>query len=167
MCRGMTKTASNQPPLANELSAQSEIDVARYLRHWLCHARGRVRAVTYEGYEVLLRRHAVPRFGHLRLHELRALDVQSLYGELLAGSAESPALSAGTVLNLHLVLTQALGQAVRWQLLAANPAAGAQPPRPRRAAPLGADPALLERLAPPPPRALYELPRAPPLAARV
>src|SRR5919201_1675898 len=146
MCRGMTRTASNQPPLASELSAQSEIDVARYLRHSLAHARGRVRAVTYEGYEVLLRRHALPRFGHLRLHELRALDVQSFYGELLAGSAESPALSAGTVVNLHLVLTQAFGQAVRWQLLATNPVAGAQPPRPRRPPRLVVDPPLLSRL---------------------
>ncbi len=36
-------------------------------------------------------------------------------------------------LNLHLVLTQALSQAVRWGYIGTNPAAGAQPPRPRRA----------------------------------
>lgn len=30
------------------------------------------------------------------------------------------ALSGGTVVNPHLVLTQALGQAVRWQLLPVN-----------------------------------------------
>jgi len=64
------------------------------------------------------------------------------------------------VLNLHLVLRQALGQAVRWELLAANPAAGAQPPRPRRAAPLVADPALLERLLAATAGSLYELPCA-------
>jgi hypothetical protein len=33
------------------------------------------------------------------------------------------------VLNLHLVLTQALGQAVRWGICAQNPVKGAQPPR--------------------------------------
>jgi hypothetical protein len=32
-----------------------------------------------------------------------------------------PPLSAGTVLNLHLVLTQVLGQAVKWGYLASNP----------------------------------------------
>jgi integrase len=57
-------------------------------------------------------------------------------------------------------LTQALGQAVRWELLAANPAAGAQPPRPRRAAPLVADPALLERLLAATAGSVYELPCA-------
>jgi len=46
------------------------------------------------------------------------------------------------VLNLHLVLTQALGQAVRWGLLEQNPARGAQPPRPCRPEPRVVDPAL-------------------------
>src|SRR5439155_6071812 len=45
-------------------------------------------------------------------------------------------VSAGTVLNLHLVLVQALNQAVRWGLIGANPAKGAQPPRPRRPEPV-------------------------------
>jgi integrase len=127
-------------------AAGTELDVAKYLQQWLAHARGRVRAVTYEGYEALLRRHALPRIGHLELRELRPLDIQNLYGDLLAGSRETGGLSGGTVLNLHLVLTQAFGQAVRWQLLAANPAAGAQPPRPRRPPRLLVDPPLLSRL---------------------
>jgi integrase len=105
-----------------------------------------VSVVTYEGYEALLRRHALPRLGNLKLDELSPLQIQDLYRELLAGSEASGPLSAGTVLNLHLVLTQAFGQAVRWQLLAANPVAGAQPPRPRRAPRLLVDPALLARL---------------------
>jgi integrase len=126
--------------------ASEKPDVAGYLQQWLAHARGRVRAVTYEGYEVLLRRHALPRLGQLQLQELSPLAIQGLYGELLAGSGENDGLSAGTVLNLHLVLNQAFAQAVRWQLLAANPVAGAQPPRPRRPPRLLVDPALLARL---------------------
>jgi hypothetical protein len=55
-------------------------------------------------------------------------------------------LSAWTVLNLHLVLTQALGQAVRWGILASNPAKGAQPPRPARPDPVVVDPALAFRI---------------------
>jgi integrase len=122
--------------------------------------RGRVRRVTFEGYEVLVRRHALPALGALELAALRPLHLQDLYGRLLAGGAGRRPLAAGTVLNLHLVLTQALGQAVRWQLLATNPAAGAQPPRPRRAAPLVADPALLERLLAATAGTVYELPCA-------
>jgi integrase len=138
--------SAHEQPLAAGSARNADSDVASYLQRWLAHARARVRAVTYEGYESLLRRHAVPRIGHLGLAELSPLDLQNLYGELLIGSDGRAALGAGTVLNLHLVLTQAFGQAVRWQLLAANPVAGAQPPRPRRAGRLLVDPPLLEHL---------------------
>ena len=142
----MSATSSPAERLQPGARTAGELDVAGYLRQWLAHARGRIRAVTYEGYEVLLRRHALPRLGQLRLEELDPLAIQNLYGELLAGSAERGALSAGTVLNLHLVLNQAFAQAVRWQLLAANPVAGAQPPRPRRAPRQLVDPPLLAAL---------------------
>jgi integrase len=144
----MSATVSSAEPLNPEPEplAAGKLDVAGYLLQWLAHARGRVRAVTYEGYEVLLRRHVLPRLGQLQLQELDPLQVQGLYSELLAGDAENGGLSAGTVLNLHLVLNQAFAQAVRWQLLAANPVAGAQPPRPRRPPRLLVDPALLARL---------------------
>jgi hypothetical protein len=59
----------------------------------------------------------LPRLEAVLLADLHPLMLQRLYGDLLAKG-----LSAGTVLNLHLVLTQALAQAARWGLI---PAAGA------------------------------------------
>lgn len=50
------------------------------------------------------------------------------------------------MLNLHLVLTQALSQAVRWGYLSTNPASGAQPPRPRRAELTVLDQTAVERI---------------------
>lgn len=105
-----------------------------------------MRRRTYEGYECLLRCHALTGLGALELMELRPLRLQQLYGDLLEGTASRPALSGGTVLNLHLVLNQALGQAVRWQLLLANPAAGVQPPRPQRSGRIVVDAQLAQRL---------------------
>src|SRR6266487_3550997 len=98
-----------------------------YLHQWLSHARARVRPKTYEGYEGVIRLYASPALGEIPLARLHPLHLQRLYGALTERG-----LAGGTVLNLHLVLTQALAQAVRWGLLGANPAAGAQPPRPRR-----------------------------------
>ena len=133
--------------LTNPLAPDGGLTVASYLRRWLAHSKGRVRATTWEGYEALLRRHALPAIGHFLLAELRPLDVQELYGRLLdAGDREAVGLSGGSVLNLHLVLTQAFGQAVRWELLAVNPTAGAQPPRPQRPPRIVVDQQLLERL---------------------
>jgi integrase len=109
---------------------QGTLEVGSYLRRWLDHMRGRVRAKTHQGYEGLIRLYALPHLQGLALTALRPLHLQGLYSSLLADPHRH--LSGGTVLNLHLVLTQALGQAVRWGLLGSNPAAGAQPPRPRR-----------------------------------
>jgi integrase len=117
------------------------MEVVGYLSYWLAHMVGRVRPITLEGYRTLIHRHAVPKIGSITLGEIGPLDLQQLYAELM-----STGLSAGTVLNLHLVLTQALGQAVRWRLTSANAAAGAQPPRPRRRQPAVVDQALASRL---------------------
>lgn len=102
--------------------------MGEYLDIWLAHVRGRVRQKTWQSYEGLTRVHARPSLGQISLDGLHALHLQELYGQLLELHP-----SGGTVLNLHLVLTQALGQAVRWGYIGSNPAAGAQPPRPRRA----------------------------------
>jgi hypothetical protein len=111
-------------------------------------------AKTYEGYEGMLRLYASPAIGDHLLTDLTSLTVQRLYAQLLARG-----LSGGTVLNLHLVLTQSLGQAVKWGLLTANPVAGAQPPRPRRPELAIVDPSLAGRiLAPRPGRFLRTIP---------
>jgi integrase len=119
----------------------TDLSTGEYLHQWLHHARGRVRPKTYEGYEGVIRLYASPALGEIPLHHLHPLHLQSLYGTLTERG-----LSGGTVLNLHLVLTQALSQAVRWGLLPANPAAGAQPPRPRRPEQKVVDPALAGRI---------------------
>ena len=129
-----------------EAEAQETGTVGEYLDQWLAHVRGRVRARTWQGYEGVIRLYALPRLSSLELVSLRPLDLQHLYSGLLA--REVRPLSAGTVLNLHLVLHQALGQAVRWDLIASNPVDGAQPPRPRRPEFTAVDTALPDFLRP-------------------
>lgn len=114
-------------------SDAGELSVGAFLSGWLAHTRARVRASTYDGYESLIRCRALPSIGGVRLRELHPLQLLDMYARLMVPrSAGGPGLSGGTVRNLHLVLAQALGQAVRWQLIAVSPAPGAQPPRPRR-----------------------------------
>jgi integrase len=114
-----------------QVSPEEEETVGAYLSSWLQHSKTRVRAKTHEGYEGLVRLYARPGIGDIPLASLSPLHLQRLYGNLLSDPLRH--LSGGTVLNLHLVLTQALSQAVRWGYISSNPAAGAQPPRPRRA----------------------------------
>jgi integrase len=126
------------------LAEPGSIGTGTYLGRWLSHVRGRVRAKTYEGYEGLIRLYALPGIGPVPLSDLHPLHLQSLYSFLL--DEREPPLSGGTVLNLHLVLTQSLAQAVRWQILASNPASGAQPPRPRRQEFTAIDASLAQRI---------------------
>jgi integrase len=137
-------------PRPSHASLRSELtpamSVALYLRHWLGHVRGRVRTSTYEGYRYLIEFHAIPALGEIELDKLHPLDLQSLYATLLDSGTGRRALSAGSVRNLHLVLGQALKQAVSWELLNRSPALGAQPPRRRPLDYTIADPTLLQRL---------------------
>ncbi len=123
---------------------EKDESLASFLDAWLDHAAGRVRAKTWQGYECLIRLYARPVLGDLSLSELRPLHLQRLYAALLSDPGRP--LSGGTVLNLHLVLTQALSQAVRWGYISSNPASGAQPPRPRRAEPAQVDAELSEAI---------------------
>jgi integrase len=132
------------PPSVSEPvleAVDGSMTVGAYLGAWLAHMRGRVRPRTHDGYAGSIRLYAAPAIGGIALRELNSLQLQALYGKVL-GSGRS----AGTVLNLHLVLTQALGQAVRWGLIGLNPASGAQPPRPHRPEHVVIDEALAARI---------------------
>jgi hypothetical protein len=85
---------------AQVLGKDQDASLGHYLKEWLAHARGRVRATTYQGYEYLIRCYALPALGEVSLSELSPLHIQRLYSSLLVPERR---LSAGTVLNLHLV----------------------------------------------------------------
>jgi len=119
----------------------TEVLTGEYLSQWLRHSKGRLRSKTHEGYEGLIRLYAAPALGGIVLARLHPLHLQECYASLLERG-----LAGGTVLNLHLVLAQALSQAVRWGLIERSPASGAQPPRPRRPEPVAVDPALAARI---------------------
>lgn len=99
-----------------------------YLNKWLeTAARARVRERTFEGYEWLLRHYVIPKLGARRLADVQALDVQTLYNDLLKNG-----ISAKTIRNLHQVFSSALTQAVKWKMLAHNPCALVELPRRER-----------------------------------
>jgi integrase len=143
------------PPGLGTLADAEVLTVEAFFHQWLSHAKGRVRAKTYDGYECLIRLYVLPRLGSVLLVEVRPLLIQRLYGDLLGRG-----LSGGTILNLHLVLTQAFAQATRWGLIPVNPVAGAQPPRPRRPEIAMVDPSLAERILAATSGTFFELPAA-------
>lgn len=76
-------------------------------------------------------RWSTPALGRILLCKLQPLHTQDVCSEKLArgrkdGSGE---LSAHTVVHMHRFLRTALGQAVKWQILARNPANVVEPPK--------------------------------------
>ncbi len=72
--------------------------------------------------------------GGYELSKLRPLHIQGFYTSAVTSGRKDGkgGLSAQTVLHFHRLIHRALGQAVRWQLLARNPAEAVEPPRPQR-----------------------------------
>ena len=87
-----------------------------YLHNWLenC-AKPSIRPKTYTSYEQLIRLHIVPALGNLYLEKLAPQHVQQFMNDKL-----TEGLSTRTVQYLHAVLRVALGQALKWGLIARN-----------------------------------------------
>ncbi len=103
----------------------AKMTVGEYLTHWLATAaRHAVRETSYCGYETTIRVHIIPALGSIPLQRLTPVAVQAFYAHLLAQKH-----SAVVVNKCHLRLSQALKQAVRWQMVARNVCDAVNPPR--------------------------------------
>lgn len=118
--------------------------VADYLENvWLPHldglvAGGKMRPSTATQYRTLARLHVKPHIGGTRLDALDAPQLNRLYAQLLTsgrqtGKAKGTGLSSTTVHLVHVTISRALKDAVRWGKLARNVAANADAPQPKNA----------------------------------
>jgi integrase len=100
---------------------------------WLPTVRGNVKESTLHGYEKVVRSRILPAIGEARLRDLDAARLEAFYADLVSGGGRGVAgLSPKTVTNVAGVLSVALGEAVRWNLISRNPAKDAKTPRLRR-----------------------------------
>jgi integrase len=106
----------------------SGMTLNEYLDKWLeAAAKPRVRERTYLWYEDMLRWYVRPALGDKRLSTVKPLDIQALYSSL-----QERGLSAKSVRHVHVTLSTALTQAVKWRMLMYNPASMVKPPRQER-----------------------------------
>src|SRR3712207_1609668 len=102
------------------------LTVGDYLDRWLSDCvRGTIRESTYSRDKYLVTNHVKPSIGRVKLKNLNALHLQSLYRERLDSG-----LSGSTVQKIHHVLHKALTQAMRWDLIPRNPADSVKAPTP-------------------------------------
>jgi integrase len=101
-----------------------KVTVREFFDHWLDTAAPTLRPSTVRRYRDLARLHIVGVVGNLKLAKLSPAEVQRLYADRLAAG-----LSPTSVRHVHGLLHRALGDAVRWGLLARNVTDAVDPPR--------------------------------------
>jgi integrase len=108
--------------------------LAAFLERWIEHMGGQVSPRSLERYTELCRKNITPLLGCVLLSKLQPANISQAYAKALTSGRRDGqgGLSPRTVTHMHRVLREALQQALRWQLLARNPADAVKPPKVER-----------------------------------
>ena len=104
-------------------TAPAKMTVNNLLDKWLEYQKSRVRESTWQSYQWTLKR-IKSALGNLLLEELAPLSIEDFLLDL-----RSSKLSATSIRYHYNVLSEALTRAVRWRLIAVNPALAVDPPK--------------------------------------
>lgn len=151
--RGTKKDAQRRlTELLHQIQTGTYVDstrltVKQYLEQWLLdHASVNCTPKTHLEYSNKVRDYVLPSIGSLRLQDLKAAHLVSMYQTLRVSgrvrpktvrtAAEEPprverGLSERTLLHVHRILHNAFKQAVLWELLLRNPCDAVASPRPQ------------------------------------
>jgi integrase len=112
----------------------SKTTFAQFLERWLDHVRSQVSPRSHERYCEIVRKNIVPALGSVFLNKLRPAQISAVYSKALASGRRDGkgGLAPTTVVYMHRLIKQALGQAVRWELLTRNVADAVDPPKVER-----------------------------------
>jgi integrase len=122
--------------IITEISTGSFIEpnkttLAEYLTRWLDHIKTQVQPRTHGGYIEKVAQ-LTPRLGSIPLSKLKPEHISAAYSAALASGrrdGKAGGLSARSVHHMHRVLSQALGQALRWGAVNRNVAELVDPPK--------------------------------------
>ena len=110
----------------------SKLTLAEFLDRWEAWVATQVSAKTLERYKELTAHHVRPHLGASRIQRLKTINFAELYGRLQKPKPDGAGLAPRTVGHVHRLLHRVLGQAVKWGVIASNPASAAEPPRVQR-----------------------------------
>jgi integrase len=112
----------------------SKTTVADLLERWLKATEPRVAKKTAQDYRDIVNDRLIPRFGSILLVRLAPLAIEDFYGDLRTSGRRDGkgGLSERSIAYIHRVLSMALAQGVKWQLLLRNPCEAVTSPRAKR-----------------------------------
>jgi integrase len=98
------------------------------MERWLAWRSPHLSPATVRGYRLVLDRYIVPHLGDVQMANVTGRMIDEFYVELgRSGSVGNP-ISASTIRKVHANLRTAFAQAVKWEMIAANPVLAATPP---------------------------------------
>jgi integrase len=110
----------------------NKVALGDFLSRWVDHIKSQVSPKSHERYAGLVNQNIKPLLGAVLITKLKPAQISEAYTKALAGGRrddKAGGLSPRTVGHMHRVLKQALGQAVRWELIIRNPADAVDPPK--------------------------------------
>ena len=112
----------------------SKTTIAEFLDKWLDHIKPQVSPRSHERYTEIATKNLLPLIGGVILAKLQPMQISTAYAKALASGRRDGkgGLAPRSVHHMHRILKQALGQAVRWQLLTRNPCDAVDPPKVER-----------------------------------
>jgi integrase len=117
--------------LSGDVGGAGSLTLGAFLDQWLAGHVPSLKPSTAKSYKEVVQWYVTPRLGHVKLDDVNALLVKSLYADLISGGGRRSGrrLSAGTVGVVHRVLRKAMNDAVLWGMLVRSPLLGVKPPR--------------------------------------
>jgi integrase len=104
--------------------ASTKLQLGDYLSDWLAMKKPIFRPSTWSYYQQLIRTYITPKIGSITLKNLKAIDIQLFYSQLVKQHVGVP-----TIQKIHKLLHSALATAEETGILIRNPASHAHPPR--------------------------------------
>lgn len=101
------------------------ITLQQFYYKWLNeYAKISLEPTTTEWYTRLFNNNILPSLGHIRLSDIKPLNIQTFYNSLTKEGAkqDGTAYSPATVKRFHSALSSVLNKAVEWELIPSNPA---------------------------------------------
>ena len=113
---------------AGELLKGDKVTFAKYSELWLAeYAEKQMEKTSAEKNLEYLKRYILPYMGHMKLGDIKPLDIKAVYGKL-----QERGLSASTVKRVNNTISSMLSCAVDWQLIKENPCRRVKTPKEER-----------------------------------
>ncbi|WP_317915120.1 DUF3596 domain-containing protein [Cupriavidus metallidurans] len=122
------------------------LTVESYFDTWLKRKKVELKASTYTGYELIVNRWVIPKFGKLPLSELKRAAIRDWLAVI--DDAKEKKVSNKRLSNIQSCMRSALGDAAADEIIDANPLAGYTYARAERPAPDGEDTDEIDPLSP-------------------